>query len=123
MSYLLYGLLAIGVLVAFAFTITWLRLRLFHRRASAVIATTYASLQHPPDLRVKYSYGFPAFSLTFRNHLVLEQATRAGLNDAFLREMDALFAGCGQKGRPFRAEAAVAFSHRNFLTREDIGLP
>jgi hypothetical protein len=122
MSVLLYGLTGLGILIALGFVVTWVQLRVARSKASTAAAKTYATLQHPPKLRVQFSFGYPAITVNFRNLLVLEEAARLGLNNAFLQEIDRLFAGYGPKRRPFRAEAAVHFTHENFLTRADIGM-
>jgi hypothetical protein len=122
MSVLLYALAALGALIALGVATTWIKVQLARRKALTALAKVYAALPQQPTLQVQLFYGYPAFTVSFRNHPALEDAARRGMNEEFLREIDRLFAGHGPKSRPFRAEAAVRFTHKDFLTRADVGL-
>lgn len=79
----------------------------------AAFSRIYATYPSPPSFEMSYSYGYPAFKITFESKLQLETATYTGINKAFKREINALCKELGSKERPFTADSGVFFTYQD----------
>jgi hypothetical protein len=109
-------LIWIGILVR--------RHRRLKRASVAAFARVYANWSPLPELKLSYSYGYPAFRVTFKSKLNVNAAAEAGLNTEFLGLIGTLCKGLGTKRRPFRADAAVFFTYPGYANdlRRRLGL-
>ena len=79
------------------------------RLAEPAFTRVFGALSPTPKLKGSWSYGFPAFEVTFRSKSEMEGA--ATLNADFKRELNALFEDYGVADRRFDAELAVFFTY------------
>lgn len=77
--------------------------------AEPVFNRVFGALSPPPKLKASWSYGYPAFEVTFGSKTQMDGA--AMLNADFKRELNTLFRGDGSLDRPFDAEMAVFFTY------------
>ncbi len=84
----------------------------------AAFSRVYATHPSPPSFEMSYSYGYPAFKITFESKLQLETATHTGINKEFKREINALCKGLGSKERPFTADSGVFFTYQGWLEEQ-----
>ena len=115
---------AFGSLVVLAFlAVVFVRGKLAHvrlRRESEFAATrSYGVASEIPRLDITYSYGYPAFKVTFHTKLELQVADELGRNKDFKREIDTLCKTHGPKNRPFSAEQAIFFTYEGWLEEQD----
>ena len=115
--------------LALALLLTWIailvrRHRRIKRASGAVFAQVYANWSPLPEFKLSYSYGYPAFRVTFESKIDLNAAVEAGLNTEFLGLIGGLCKDYGSKRRPFRAEAAVFFTYHGYFNdlRRRLGL-
>lgn len=115
MSYLGYVALAMAALLLLSIV----RTRTAHKRlqseSEASLARIYEAVPETPRLALSYSYGYPAFKVTFPSEQVLQAAADAGLNELFKRDIDAACRGHGPRSRPFNAEYGVFFTYEGAL--------
>jgi hypothetical protein len=114
MSYLGYATLVVLGLLAVQVVRARMALQSLRKASEAAAASVYASSSSMPTLEVNYSYGYPAFTVTFATKPALKAAADAGLNESFKREIDSLCKGRGPKARPFTAEQGVFFTYRGW---------
>ena len=69
----------------------------------------YGTITPCPALKVTWSYGYPAFEITFVSKADFECA--ADRNREFKRELSRLFVRYGSVDRPFDAELATFFNY------------
>jgi hypothetical protein len=115
--------------LALALLLAWIGiLVLRHRRLKAAIdlafSRVYANWSPLPELKISYSYGYPAFRVTFKSKLDMNAAAEAGLNTEFFGLIGELCKDFGTKRRPFRADAAVFFTYQGYINdvRRRLGL-
>jgi hypothetical protein len=115
--------------LALALLLVWIgilvrRHRRLKRASYAAFARVYENWSPLPELKTSYSYGYPAFRVTFKSKLDLNAAADAGLNTEFLGLVGGLCKDYGTKRRPFRAEAAVFFTYQGYINdvRRRLGL-
>jgi hypothetical protein len=115
--------LALALLLLWITNLVW-RHRRLKSASDAVFARVYANWRPSPELKISYSYGYPAFQVTFKSKLDVSAAAEAGLNREFLALIGALCKDMGTKRRPFRAEAAVFFTYPGYINdvRRQLGL-
>jgi len=77
--------------------------------ANPAFTTIYADVSPIPLLKTSWSYGYPAFEVTFQSKVQMEAA--APLNAAFKRELGQIFRSYGVVDRPFDAELATFFTY------------
>jgi hypothetical protein len=115
--------------LALALLLAWIailvrRHRRIKRASDAVFARVYANWSPLPEFKLSYSYGYPAFRVTFESKLDLNAAAEAGLNTEFLGLIGGLCKDFGTKRRPFRADRAVFFTYQDYINdvRRSLGL-
>ena len=122
MWFFAYVLLPLAVLICLALAFGRIRHLKLKRAALTELAGAYAAHSEQPRLELSYLYGYPAFTVIFRNHALLQSAMESGSNTTFTRAIATLCKGHGSKNRPFDAELAVSFQHENIVTRADLGI-
>jgi hypothetical protein len=115
--------------LALALLLAWIgilarRHRRLKKASDAAFARVYANWSLLPELKISYSYGYPAFQVTFKSKVDLNAAAEAGLNKEFLRFIGGLCKDLGTKRRPFRADVAVFFTYQGYISdvRRSLGL-
>jgi len=109
----IFGLVLLCLLVLIAVAV-WRQQRL-KRACRAAFLRVYAEWTPVPHFEMSSSYGYPAFTVLFKTKPEVQAAEQAGLNAAFLREIDELCKGRGSKTRPFEAKVAVFFAHEGYM--------
>ena len=79
----------------------------------AAFQDAYAQLSPPPSIVRSYSYGYPAFEISFRSKLEMIAAARQ--NDVFKVEIGKIFKDHGPRRRPFSADQAIFFTYEGYL--------
>ncbi len=82
---------------------------------------SFAGTSSRPRLEVGYSYGYPAFKVTFATQSEHEMAVLSGKTREFNRRVEIVCSTSGSNERPFNAEQAVflpmkATSRSRFVT-------
>ncbi len=78
---------------------------LFHR--------LFGSLAQVPQLKISWSYGYPAFEIAFASKAQMKEAQ--SLSAAFKQELNGLFSSYGPVDRRFDAEMAVSLTYPGYI--------
>jgi hypothetical protein len=81
--------------------------------AQPVFDRVFAPLSPPPKLKSSWSFGYPAFDVTFASEAELQRA--AALSADFKRELNRVFKNHGPRDRPFDAELAVLLTYPSHI--------
>ena len=107
--------LGLAVIVFSYFFYGYLKLKALEKKCQAAFHTVYEQSSSRPNYAMKYSYGFPAFTVTFRSNMELEEANKNGVNRRFSKEIEELCRNTGTKAHPFQVEQAIFFASEETL--------
>ena len=77
----------------------------------AAFESVFSSLPATPKYEQRYSYGYPAFTVTFASKPDLDENRTNGLTERFTKRIGELCKDSGSKKHPFDAERAIWFTY------------
>ena len=78
----------------------------------------YVNANPRPSLALRYSYGFPAFTVTFQAKEHRDESEKSGLNGLFVQAIADLCVNEGTRRSPFEAQRAVYFTYAGWLEEQ-----
>ena len=79
--------------------------------------SVFAELSAMPNYEQTYSYGYPAFTVTFATESDLEECNSLGLTKRFSEKISELCGGSGSKKHPFDAKRAIWFTYEGQIVK------
>jgi len=86
------------------------RLRALQSDADRMSSEVFGAPSVRPTVEVSFSYGWPAFQLTFTSRELVASMKTAGLTDQYLKRIQELCGDSGSNEHPFDASRAVWFT-------------
>jgi hypothetical protein len=112
-------LICFSLLIVVISYIFYLRIKsnLLARKCKAAFDNVYEQRSPCPKYEMEYSYGYPAFMVTFESDKELAVAKEEGLNQSFSKGIEELCKNTGSKERPFHVEVAITFTSEESLEK------
>ena len=85
------------------------------QRYKEVFESVFANSSTKPKYEQEYSYGYPAFTLTFASKAELDEAVSGKITDLFSQRIGEVCRNTGSKKHPFDAERAIWLTYEGEL--------